>query len=32
MNYISKEELTELGNELSYNQYGKYLLKIAEQA
>jgi glucose-1-phosphate thymidylyltransferase len=31
MNYISKEELTELGNELSYNQYGKYLLKIAEQ-
>ena len=31
MNYISKEELTELGNELSYNQYGKYLLNIAEQ-
>ena len=31
MDYISKEELTELGNELSYNQYGKYLLKIAEQ-
>ena len=31
MNYISKEELTELGNELSYNQYGKYLLMIAEQ-
>jgi glucose-1-phosphate thymidylyltransferase len=31
MNYISKEELTKLGKELSYNQYGKYLLKIAEQ-
>ena len=31
LNYISKEELTELGNELSYNQYGKYLLNIAGQ-
>ena len=31
MDYISKEKLTELGNKLSYNQYGKYLLRIAEQ-
>ena len=31
MNYISKEKLKELGNELAYNQYGKYLLRIAEQ-
>ena len=31
MNYITKEKLIELGNELAYNQYGKYLLKIAEQ-
>ena len=31
MAYISKEELTELGSELSYNQYGKYLLRIAEK-
>lgn len=27
--YISKEELIVLGNKLSKNQYGKYLLKIA---
>ena len=31
MDYISKEKLIELGNELAYNEYGKYLLKIAEQ-
>ena len=31
MNFISKDELKKLGNELSYNQYGKYLLRIAEQ-
>jgi glucose-1-phosphate thymidylyltransferase len=29
--YISKEKLTEIGNELSYNQYGKYLLRILEE-
>ena len=27
--YISKEQLTKVGNELSKNSYGKYLLKIA---
>jgi glucose-1-phosphate thymidylyltransferase len=31
MNYISKKKLKKLGNELAYNQYGKYLLKIVEQ-
>ena len=31
MNYITKEKLIELGNELAYNQYGKYLLRIAEK-
>ena len=27
--YISREQLIELGNELSKNQYGQYLLKVA---
>ena len=31
MNYITKEKLIELGNELAYNKYGKYLLRIAEK-
>jgi glucose-1-phosphate thymidylyltransferase len=31
MNYISRDKLKELGNELAYNQYGEYLLRIAEQ-
>jgi glucose-1-phosphate thymidylyltransferase len=31
MNYITKEKLIELGNELACNQYGKYLLRIAEK-
>ena len=31
MNYITKEKLIELGNELAYNEYGKYLLRIAEK-
>ncbi|MEA3316559.1 MAG: glucose-1-phosphate thymidylyltransferase RfbA [Bacteroidota bacterium] len=29
--YINKEQLIKLGNELKKNQYGQYLLKIAEQ-
>lgn len=31
MNYISKEELIELAQPLKKNQYGQYLLKIAEE-
>ena len=30
MGYISKEKLLKLGNELANNQYGQYLIKIAE--
>ena len=32
MEYISKEKLVELGNELANNQYGQYLLKIADES
>ncbi len=32
MGYISKEKLIEIGNEMSNNQYGKYLLKIASES
>jgi len=32
MGYISKEKLVELGNELANNQYGQYLLKIADES
>lgn len=32
MGYISKEKLVELGNELANNQYGRYLLKIADES
>jgi glucose-1-phosphate thymidylyltransferase len=31
MKYISKHKLKRLGNDLAYNQYGQYLLKIVEQ-
>jgi glucose-1-phosphate thymidylyltransferase len=31
MGYISREKLVELGNQLDNNQYGQYLLKIAEE-
>jgi dTDP-glucose pyrophosphorylase len=30
MGYIDKVQLVSLGNEMSNNQYGQYLLKIAE--
>ena len=30
--YINKEELIELAKPLSKNQYGQYLLKLAEEA
>ena len=31
MNWISKKQLEELGNEMKNNQYGQYLLKIAKE-
>ena len=30
MGYIDKVQLVSLGNEMANNQYGQYLLKIAE--
>ena len=32
MGYISKEKLIEIGGRMSNNQYGKYLLKIADES
>ena len=32
MEYISKEQLVKLGNDLANNQYGQYLLKIADES
>ena len=32
MGYISRKKLIEIGNGMSNNQYGKYLLKIASES
>ena len=32
MGFINKDQLEFIGNEMSNNQYGKYLLKIADQS
>ena len=32
MGYISRKKLIEIGNKMSNNQYGKYLLKIASES